>query len=106
MGCKPMPRRDRPSRPRLFAGDGPSALEAPGGGIYFKTWDIEGSLTRRGSTPSGLGGTTIGEVGPDRPGPRVYSPDQRVGTSLRCDAWMAMRSGGATPPRCRAPKAR
>ena len=75
-----------------------------GGGVYFKTWDIEGSLTRRGYTPSGGCGTTIGEVGPDRARRRVYIPDQRVGTSLRCGAWQAMRSGGATPPRCRAPK--
>ncbi|CAA9429506.1 MAG: hypothetical protein AVDCRST_MAG64-3436 [uncultured Phycisphaerae bacterium] len=43
------------------------ASEPEGGGrVYFKTWDIEGSLDRRIPTPPTASGTAIGEVGPDR----------------------------------------
>ena len=42
----------------------PGRPPPPGRLIYFKTWDIEGSLARRSrSTPSGVG-TSIGEVAP------------------------------------------
>ena len=49
-----------------------------GRGAYHKTWDIEGSLARRGIDPLSSRGTPIGGVAP---GPRIdrgSSPDQRA----------------------------
>src|SRR5262249_13763348 len=69
-----------------------------GGIVYFETWAVEGSRTRRSLSYEAVGGTTAGGVGPVRRRPRTTVTDQRVGTSLPGDAWQAMRSGGATPP--------
>ena len=44
------------------------ALDDSGRGAYHKTWDIEGSLARRGITPRSIRGTPIGGVAP---GPRI-----------------------------------
>jgi hypothetical protein len=42
-----------------------------GRGVYSKTWDMEGSLTRRPAQYRVRGGTTTGGVVPDRPAPGI-----------------------------------
>lgn len=42
--------------------------------IYFKTWNMEDSLERRGITPLVDGGTANGEVDPDPPLTRGVIP--------------------------------
>src|SRR5581483_6923756 len=41
---------------------------------------------------------------PSPPVAPLVADRQRGWNSLPCDAWIAKRSGGATPPRCKAPK--
>ena len=79
---------------------GQPALDS-GRGAYHKTWDIEGSLARRGITPRPIGGTPIGGVapGPPRPEgsiPRVSEPETAfVVTHDQPNARAAQRRPGA-----------
>src|SRR5262249_3117646 len=83
---------------RTAAWIAPGSRLSFGGVIYYGTWAVEGSRTRRALLTGSGSGTTAGGVGPDRCRIRSIVTDQRVGTSLPWEAWLTMRWGGATPP--------
>ena len=58
-----IPARAEEGRTARFVPEQP-ALDDSGRGAYHKTWDIEGSLARRGIDPRSSSGTPIGGVAP------------------------------------------